>query len=261
MLKASLAQAKTKPPARYTEATLLSAMERPGKFIEDKALRQTVEATGGLGTPATRADIIEKLFNTFYIEKKGKELIPTSKGTQLINITPSDLNSPILTAEWEKRLAQISQGKEPDKKFMEEMRQYAAKLVSMVKSSDAKYVHDNMTKEKCPKCGKYLLDVNSKKGRLLVCSDRGCGYRQTVAAVSNARCPNCHKKLELRTQGDKKVFACVCGYRESLAEFDKKKQTQVNKREVANYLNGQKSENFANTALADQLASLKGDIK
>jgi DNA topoisomerase-3 len=258
---AKITAGKTKPPARYTEATLLSAMEHPGKFIEDKNLKQTAEATGGLGTPATRADIIEKLFNTFYIEKKGKELIPTSKGIQLIGLAPPDLKSPLLTAQWESQLAEISHGKRNDQAFISEMRTYANRLVSMVKTSEAKYTHDNVTREKCPQCGKYLLDVNSKKGRMLVCPDRDCGYRQNIAAASNARCPNCHKKMELRGQGDKKMFACTCGYRESLAEFEKKKGAQVNKREVEHYLATQKKDGFANDALAQQLAQLKDKMK
>jgi DNA topoisomerase-3 len=254
---AKITAGKTKPPARYTEATLLSAMEHPGKFIEDKALKQTVEATGGLGTPATRADIIEKLFNTFYIEKKGKEIIPTSKGIQLIGLAPGDLKSPLLTAQWEHHLAKISRGQGEDQAFMNEMRTYATRLVSMVKTSDAKYTHDNVTREKCPQCGKYLLDVNGKKGRMYVCPDRDCGYRQNISFVSNARCPNCHKKMELRGQGEKKTFACVCGYRESLAEYEKKKGAQVHKRDIERYLSTQKSDDFANNALAEQLAKLQ----
>jgi DNA topoisomerase-3 len=258
---AKITAAKTKPPARYTEATLLSAMEHPGKLIEDKALKQTVETTGGLGTPATRADIIEKLFNTFYIEKRGKELIPTSKGSQLIGLAPSDLKSPLLTAQWESHLAEISHGKRDDQAFINEMRTYATRLVSMVKTSEAKYTHDNVTREKCPQCGKYLLDVNGKKGRMLVCPDRDCGYRQNISVTSNARCPNCHKKMELRGQGDKKMFACTCGYRESLAEFEKKKGAQVHKRDIERYIAGQKDDGFVNDALARQLAQLKDKMK
>ncbi|MDR1206214.1 MAG: DNA topoisomerase III [Peptococcaceae bacterium] len=258
---AKITAGKTKPPARYTEATLLSAMEHPGKLIEDKALKQTVETTGGLGTPATRADIIEKLFNTFYVEKRGKELIPTSKGSQLIGLAPSDLKSPLLTAQWESHLAEISHGKRDDQAFITEMRTYAARLVSMVKTSEAKYTHDNVTREKCPQCGKYLLDVNGKKGRMLVCPDRDCGYRQNISVVSNARCPNCHKKMELRGQGDKKMFACTCGYRESLAEFEKKKGAQVHKRDIERYIAGQKDDGFTNDALARQLSQLKNKMK
>ena len=90
---------KTTPPARYTEATLLTAMEHPQ--VEDKAMAQTLAQTSGLGTPATRADIIEKLFSSFYIERRGKELVPTAKGLQLVKLVPEELRSAVLTAKWE----------------------------------------------------------------------------------------------------------------------------------------------------------------
>ncbi|MCM1393211.1 MAG: DNA topoisomerase III, partial [Ruminococcus sp.] len=213
---------KTRPPARYTEATLLSAMENPSKQIADKALKSVIETTSGLGTPATRADIIEKLFDNFSIERNGKEIRPTAKGQQLIKIVPPDLKSAELTAKWEQQLQNISKGTADMKAFIAEMRKYSTSLVSMVISSDAKYVHDNMTKEKCPECGKYLLEVNGKKGKMLICQDRECGYRRGLTQVTNARCPNCHKKLELRGEGEKKSFVCKCGYREKLSDFNKR---------------------------------------
>lgn len=96
---------QTTPPSRFNEATLLSAMENPHKYINvGKDAAKTLGETGGLGTVATRADIIEKLFNSFVIEKRGKEIVPTSKGIQLIELVPKDLKSPLLTAKWEKEL-------------------------------------------------------------------------------------------------------------------------------------------------------------
>lgn len=247
---------KTKPPARYTEATLLSAMEHPGKFVENKALRDALESTSGLGTPATRADIIEKLFNTFYIERKGKEIFPTSKGIQLINIVPSDLKSPELTGKWEQQLALISKGKTNPAVFVAEMRNYATKLVKDVTSSNAVFKHDNVTREKC-ECGKYLLEVNGKKGKMLVCPDRECGFRKSISQVSNARCPQCHKKMEIRGENENKSFYCACGYREKLDAFKKRKGEQVNKREVAKFLSHQEKNEPINSALADALAKWK----
>ena len=99
---------KTSPPARYTEATLLTAMENPASQVEDGRLRDALKTAGGLGTPATRADIIEKLFNSFYIERRGREIFPTSKGRQLIGIVPPDLKSAELTAKWEQQLSLIA---------------------------------------------------------------------------------------------------------------------------------------------------------
>lgn len=246
---------KTSPPARYTEATLLTAMENPASQVEDGRLRDALKSAGELGTPATRADIIEKLFNSFYIERRGREIFPTSKGRQLIGIVPPDLKSAELTAKWEQQLSLIAEGKANDRKFIEEMRGYASSLVQAVKSSTAEYKHDNMTREPCPQCGKYLLEVNGKKGKMLVCQDRDCGYRKSISVITNARCPECHKKLEMRGEGDKKAFFCVCGYREKLSDFEKRKESSgAGKRDVAKYMQQQAKQKPAGSALADQLA-------
>ncbi len=246
---------KTTPPARYTEATLLSAMENPTGQVDDGSLKDALKTAGGLGTPATRADIIEKLFDSFCVERRGKEIFPTSKGKQLIEIVPPDLKSAELTARWEQRLSLIAKGGADSKKFIEEMRAYATSLVSSVKSSDSKYRHDNMTREVCPECGKYLLEVNGKKGKMLVCQDRECGYRKSISVVTNARCPECHKKLEMRGEGDKKSFFCVCGYREKLSDFEKRKESSgAGKRDVAKYMQQQSKQKTASNPLADQLA-------
>ena len=144
---------KTKPPARYTEATLLSAMENPSRFVNDKNMKEYLG--GGLGTPATRADIIEKLYSSFYVEKQGNSMVPTSKGVQLIDLVPPDLKEPLLTAKWEQELEKISKGKTQKQKFIAEIEKYSADLVKTVKNSSAEYKHDNMTKKTCPDCGKY----------------------------------------------------------------------------------------------------------
>lgn len=255
VLNTKIVTGKTRPPARYTEATLLSAMENPSKQIADKKLKAIIETTSGLGTPATRADIIEKLFDNFSIERVGKEIHPTAKGKQLIKIVPPDLKSAELTAQWEQQLQNISRGTANMKKFISEMRDYSTKLVSMVIASDAQYTHDNATKEKCPVCGKYLLEVNGKKGKMLVCQDRECGYRKGLAQTTNARCPECHKKLELRGEGDKRIFACVCGYREKLSDFQKRRSSDgAGKHDVINYMRKQEKEKEPqNNAMAELL--------
>lgn len=246
---------KTTPPSRYTEATLLTAMENPTGQVDDGSLKDALKTAGGLGTPATRADIIEKLFDSFYVERRGKEIHPTSKGRQLIDIVPPDLKSAELTARWEQRLSLIAKGSANDKQFVAEMRGYATSLVSAVRSSEAKYKHDNMTREPCPECGKYLLEVNGKKGKLLVCQDRECGYRKSISVITNARCPECHKKLEMRGEGDKKAFFCVCGYREKLSDFEKRKESAgAGKRDVAKYMQQQAKTKTTSNPLADQLA-------
>ncbi len=168
---------KTKPPARYTEATLLTAMEHSGKFIEDEELRESIKGSG-LGTPATRAEIIEKLIRTSYIERHGKELIPTSKGIQLVDLVPPALRSPELTARWEQRLTDISRGKGKKTAFISDIRQDTIELVNVIKTDTTSYRADNVSKTKCPACGKNMLLVNGKRGKALACPDRNCGYRQ-----------------------------------------------------------------------------------
>lgn len=250
-----VSEGKTSPPARYTEATLLTAMENPTGQVDDGSLRDALKTAGGLGTPATRADIIEKLFDSFCVERRGREIHPTSKGKQLIEIVPPELRSAELTAKWEQRLSLIAKGKANDRQFIEEMRTYATSLVNDVRASDAQYRHDNITREVCPECGKFLLEVNGKKGKMLVCQDRECGYRKSISIITNARCPECHKKLEMRGEGDKKTFFCVCGYRERLSDFEKRKESSgAGKRDVAGYMQKQAKQKVASNPLADQLA-------
>ncbi|MBC2162184.1 DNA topoisomerase III [Listeria booriae] len=254
---------KTKPPARFNEATLLSAMENPSLTSGKKDLAKTLGETGGLGTVATRADIIEKLFNSFSIEKQGKDIMITSKGRQLLDLVPTDLKSPELTAIWEQKLSKIANGKLDKTTFTTEMRDYAKKAVNEIKQNDKKFKHDNITSTKCPDCGKLMLRVKGKKGTMLVCQDRECGHREAVARTTNARCPNCHKRMELRGEGDKQIFTCSCGYREKLSSFNARrgneKNKNVSKKEVANYMkkqNKQEDEPF-NNPMAEALAKLK----
>lgn len=250
-----ITEGKTPPPPRYTEATLLTAMEHPQAQVQDRELRKILDETSGLGTPATRADIIEKLFSAFYIERRGKELLPTSKGMQLVELAPQELRSAALTAKWEDRLARIAKGQESDRKFVEEIRAYATKLVADVQASDAKYTHDNQTRKTCPDCGKFLLLVKGKRGEMLVCPDRECGYRKSVTQVTNARCPNCFKKMELRGEGENQTFACVCGYREKLSAFKaRREKAGAGKRDVAKYMQQQGQDKPLNTGMADALA-------
>ncbi|WP_163103288.1 DNA topoisomerase III [Peribacillus alkalitolerans] len=259
----NMTKGETKPPEPFNEGTLLSAMENPVRFMsgESKELIKTLGETGGLGTVATRADIIEKLFNSFLIEKKGKGIFVTSKGKQLLELVPEDLKSPALTAEWEKKLQQIAQGKLSKQTFIVEMKDYAKSSVHEIKNNTQRFRHDNVTGKKCPDCGKPLLEVNGKKGKMHVCQDRECGFRKSISRATNARCPVCHKKLELRGEGEGQIFACSCGHREKLSSFQERKkktsQSVGNKREVAQYLKKQNNDEPINTALADALAKLK----
>ncbi|MDP4127014.1 MAG: DNA topoisomerase III [Bacillota bacterium] len=259
-LQVKLVPGKTKPPARHTEATLLSAMEHPGKLINDRKLREAMDQSHGLGTPAPRAEIIEKLFNSFYMNRQGKEIIPTSKGIQLIGLVPPELKSPELTAKWEQQLTEISRSRSNSQEFLKGMRRYTTQLVSTVIGSTQTFRHDNLTRTKCPECGKFLLQVKGKKGEMYVCQDRECGYRKGISQTSNARCPECHKKMEIKGEGQNKLFTCVCGYREKLSAFTKRREAEKgtsSKRDVSTFLKNQKEDKLVNTALADALAKLK----
>ncbi|MDA1652155.1 MULTISPECIES: DNA topoisomerase III [unclassified Bacillus cereus group] len=257
---------QTKAPARFNEATLLSAMENPTKYMDtqNKQLADTLKSTGGLGTVATRADIIDKLFNSFLIEKRGKDIHITSKGRQLLDLVPEELKSPTLTGEWEQKLEAIAKGKLKKEVFISEMKNYTKEIVSEIKSSDKKYKHDNISTKACPDCGKPMLEVNGKKGKMLVCQDRECGHRKNVSRTTNARCPQCKKKLELRGEGAGQIFACKCGYREKLSTFQERRKKEsgnkADKRDVQKYMKQQnKEEEPLNNPFAEALKKLKFD--
>ncbi|MBM7664669.1 DNA topoisomerase-3 [Solibacillus kalamii] len=257
---------QTKPPARFTEATILTAMENPAKYMntQNKALADTLKSTGGLGTVATRADIIDKLFNSFLIEKRGKDIHITSKGRQLLDLVPNELKSPETTAQWEQKLEQIAKGKLKKDVFINEMKQHTKAIVADIKNSDKKFKHDNISTKSCPDCGKPMLEVNGKKGKMLVCQDRECGHRKNVSRVTNARCPQCKKKLELHGQGEGQIFVCKCGYREKLSAFEARRKKEgggkVDKRSVQKYLKQQEKEvEPINNAFADLLKGMKFD--
>ncbi|MRD36991.1 DNA topoisomerase III [Bacillus thuringiensis] len=257
---------QTKAPARFNEATLLSAMENPTKYMDtqNKQLADTLKSTGGLGTVATRADIIDKLFNSFLIEKRGKDIHITSKGRQLLDLVPEELKSPTLTGEWEQKLEAIAKGKLKKEVFISEMKNYTKEFVSEIKSSDKKYKHDNISTKSCPDCGKPMLEVNGQKGKMLVCQDRECGHRKNVSRTTNARCPQCKKKLELRGEGAGQIFACKCGYREKLSTFQERRKKEsgnkADKRDVQKYMKQQKKEEEPlNNPFAEALKKLKFD--
>lgn len=217
---------KTKPPARYTEATLLTAMESPGKFIEDEELRECIKG-GGLGTPATRAEIIEKLISTFYIERNGKALVPTSKGIQLIGLVAAELRSPDLTAQWEQSLTDIARGKASKQAFIRSIRENTSALVRSVVLDNSVYKADNISKSKCPVCGKYMLLVPGKRGKMFVCQDRSCGHRQPEKErpgfTSSKRASQMNQKL-IEQYSDKDNIGSNLGdlLKEALAKKERK---------------------------------------
>ena len=261
---------QTTPPSYFNEATLLSAMENPIQFTTStsKQINTTLKNTGGLGTVATRADIIEKLFNTFLIEKHGNDIRVTGKGKQLLQLVPQDLKEPELTAKWEMELAKIAKNKQKSNVFIDEIKTYTQDLITEISASEAKFKHDNLTSKKCPECGELMLEVNGKKGKMLVCSNPDCKHRETLSIITNTRCPNCHKKLELVGKGDKQIFVCkTCGYRQQMSAFKKErenKQQTAHKNDVKKYMQQQKKQQ-TKTSIEDSpfaaLLKLKHELK
>ena len=266
--KIELTKGKTKPPAYFTEAALLSAMENPVKYMESRDAQavKTLGETGGLGTVATRADIIEKLFNSFLMEKRGNEIHLTGKARQLLTLVPEDLKKPELTADWEMKLSRIAKGQMKRDVFMKEIDAYTREIVEEIKADDGVFRHDNLTSHKCPVCGKRMLAVNGKQAKMLVCQDRECGHREVISRVTNARCPKCHKKMEMYEKGGEKIFICKCGYKERLSAFQARREKEgagVSKKDVQRYLNKQKKEaqEPVNNAFAQALAGIRLDQK
>jgi DNA topoisomerase III len=159
VLDVEVAENETKPPARFNEGTLLTAMEGAGKLVEDEELREAMREKG-LGTPATRAAIIEGLISQGYITRQGRELIATAKGMALITllrgIGVSALCSPEMTGEWESKLKRMAKGAMQRKEFMAQIKEFTREIVEKAKNFEGDSVSGNfeVLEVKCPKCGK-----------------------------------------------------------------------------------------------------------
>lgn len=250
----------TKAPDRYTEASLLSAMEHSGKFVTSNAFQKVLEQVSGIGTPATRADIIDRIFSAGYVELKGRSIYPTEKGKQLINLVPNNLKSPSLTAEWELKLTKIEKGIYNKQQFIKEIEKSTQELIDEVLKVNHKYHHDNATKSKCPTCGSTLLEVTNKYGTSLVCVDRTCGYRKQISKNTNFLCPACKRKMQEIDSKDKKVLICKCGYKENKETYLLKltdKKGEMNKKSLDAYLKNQKKEIPTNNPFLDIFNTLK----
>ncbi|AMX83640.1 DNA topoisomerase III [Geobacillus subterraneus] len=185
-------QSFTEPPSRYSEADLLAQMEKYG-----------------LGTPATRADIIERLVETEVVERKDGRFYPTKKGKQLIELVNEELKSPELTARWERELEAIARGKGNPKQFLASIRRQTEQLVAEIKQSERVYKAPNLTNLACPECGALLKERKTKDGRMLVCSNLSCRYRRRRdPKLSNRRCPQCHRRMEMHEGKAGLYFQC-----------------------------------------------------
>lgn len=252
---------ETKAPEYFNEGSLLKAMENPQNHIDfnDKKYAKTLKHTGGIGTVATRADIIEKLFNMNALESRDGKIKVTSKGKQILELSPSELTSPILTAQWEEKLMLIEKGKYNSQKFIQEMKNFTFKVINKIKSSEQKYKHDNLTTTECPTCGKFMIKVKTKNGQMLVCQDPKCKTKKNIQRKTNARCPNCKKKMTLFGKGKEAVYRCVCGHTETQSQMDKRMRDKTNgkvsRKEMKKYIN--KKEEIDNNPFKDALKNLK----
>lgn len=193
----------TTPPKLATEGSLLAQMEKYA-----------------LGTPATRAEIIEKLLKSELMERRSNVLAVTPKGKQLLNLVNSSLVSPNLTAKWERSLENIAQGKESAGAFLKGIEKDTARLVNEIKDSQATYKDYSLTTKICPECGSQLKERNTKDGKIYICSNAECSYRRRKEPkLSNHRCPQCHKKMEILDGKNGAFFKCkYCGITEKMPD-------------------------------------------
>ena len=235
----------TTPPSPLTEAGLLAQME---KF--------------GLGTPATRAEIIEKLVKSELMERTGHALRVTPKGKQLLNLVNKELVSPKLTAKWEKQLEDIAHGKMKSQKFIGDIKNDTKRLVSEVKNSKEDYKDFSLTKKRCPECNSFLKVRKTRDGEIYVCSNPECNYRRRKdAKVSNHRCPQCHRKMLIVEGKNGKYFRCKYdGTTEKMTVGKKnKKMTKHEERRLLKKINQDNEPQESSLALALKAAMGKNE--
>jgi DNA topoisomerase-3 len=174
---------ETRPPPRYTEATLLSAMETAGKLVDDEELREAMKERG-LGTPATRAETIETLIRREYIERVGKDLAPTPKGLQVITMLEENkLTSPELTGDWEKQLGDIEHGKGAKDDFIKGIEQFTESTVKAIEALDKEKLRpERVELGLCPRCGAETGEIIRENAKAYGCTswksreETGCGF-------------------------------------------------------------------------------------
>ena len=194
----------TTPPERYTDATLLSAMEHAGRFVDDVSLKANLG--NGLGTPATRADMIEKLVQNRYIEREGKYFIPTAKGREVVRLAPEILRSPVLTGEWEGRLERISRGKEDPDAFIRDIKKMAADLVKEVERSDKVFEPKFTDTRRCPYCNSDMMKAVDADGSVhYICQKLSCQYEEKDVKVKVETGAPAVKKMTTGPDGKAKV--------------------------------------------------------
>lgn len=199
---------KTKPPSPHTDASLLLAMETAGKELDDEELAKQMKGSG-IGTPATRAAIIERLLHVGYAQRKGKTLAATDKGVRLIEIMPNEISSPEMTGRWELALHEITDGKQDPERFMEGISRMCVFLVDYARNNTAEvsFPEEDRSKGKgkkkgytsrklegtvCPVCGKGIMQESSLA---FSCSEKGCACTIWKDALTRGGGPELNEKL------------------------------------------------------------------
>jgi DNA topoisomerase III len=208
-IAAEIEDKMTKPPPRYTEATLLSAMETAGKLIDDEELRDAMKDSG-LGTPATRAETIEVLIRREYIERVGRDLQATPKGIQVITMLEEHkLTSPELTGDWEHKLAEIEHGRGDRKVFMKGIAEFAKETVDQIAALDKEKLRpERVELGPCPRCGAVTGEIIRENSKAYGCTswksreETGCGFVIWKRVASRTLTPEIARQLieERRTR-------------------------------------------------------------
>jgi DNA topoisomerase III len=208
-IAAEVEEKMTRPPPRYTEATLLSAMETAGKLIDDEELREAMKESG-LGTPATRAETIETLIRREYIERVGKDLQATPKGIQVITMLEEHkLTSPELTGDWEHKLSDIERGRGDRKAFMKGIADFTKETVDQIAALDKEKLRpERVELGPCPRCGAVTGEIIRENSKAYGCTswksreEPGCGFVIWKRVASRTLTPEIARQLieERRTR-------------------------------------------------------------
>lgn len=234
----------TEAPVRLSEGTLLQNMEK-----------------NSLGTPATRAEIIEKLISSELMERNQNKLSTTPKGQQLLTLVNPALVTPELTSKWEKSLEEISNGRLKKEDFLKQIKTETARLVTEIKTSTQTYKDHALTSKICPDCGELLKERSGRDGKLLICSSSTCSYkRRKDPKVSNHRCAQCHRKMEIHEGKNGNYFKCkYCNITEKLEGKSSKKPSKHETKKLMQKINTQQEEVESPLALAMKAAMAKKD--
>jgi len=242
---------ETRPPPRYTEATLLSAMETAGKLVDDEELREAMKERG-LGTPATRAETIETLIRREYIERASKDLQPTPKGLQVITMLEEHpLTSPELTGDWEKRLADIEHGSDDRKKFIDDIADFTRGTVEKIAALDKEKLRpERVELGPCPRCGAETGEIIKENSKAYGCTswknreETGCGFVIWKRVAGRTLTPEIARQLleegrtkevisGFRSRAGKPFRARLVLNGEGKVEFDFPARTQTKEAAVA----------------------------